>query len=177
MKMHVVYTAEKTSVENTAKKTQFCTLARWPILYIIPWRPSFIYNQEASCGGVYILQGRNSLEYTVRKFLRCFQTDLRVFRSNIVSRSSRAREYFLNGILCIVDSPDLLRVIYYHLKLSHGMSWTQNPWFGMRRILATRRTPPPPKIGKNLIVWRKIVIFHTKYPKHFRASLRSAQFF
>jgi hypothetical protein len=25
--------------------------------------------------------------------------------------------------------------------------------------------------------WRKIVIFHTKYPNNFRASLRSAQFF
>ena len=35
----------------------------------------------------------------------------------------------------------------------------------------------PPKIGKNMIFCRKIVIFHTKYPKHFRASLRSAQFF
>jgi hypothetical protein len=30
--------------------------------------------------------------------------------------------------------------------------------------------PPPPKIGKNMIFGRKIVIFHTKYPKHFRAS-------
>jgi hypothetical protein len=37
--------------------------------------------------------------------------------------------------------------------------------------------PPPPKIGKNMIFWRKIVIFHTKYPKHFRGSLRSAHFF
>ena len=35
----------------------------------------------------------------------------------------------------------------------------------------------PPKIGKNMIFWRKIVIFHTKYPNNFRASLRSAQFF
>ena len=35
----------------------------------------------------------------------------------------------------------------------------------------------PPKIGKNMIFWRKIVIFHTKYPTNFRASLRSAQFF
>ena len=34
-----------------------------------------------------------------------------------------------------------------------------------------------PKIGKNMIFWRKIVIFHTKYPKNFRASFRSAQFF
>ena len=35
----------------------------------------------------------------------------------------------------------------------------------------------PLKIGKNMIFWRKIVIFHTKYPKYYRASLRSAQFF
>jgi hypothetical protein len=35
----------------------------------------------------------------------------------------------------------------------------------------------PPKIGKNIIFWRKIVIFHTKYPQNFRAFLRSAQFF
>jgi hypothetical protein len=39
----------------------------------------------------------------------------------------------------------------------------------------TRRAPP--KIGKNMIFWRKIVIVHTKYPNNFRASLRSAQFF
>jgi hypothetical protein len=35
----------------------------------------------------------------------------------------------------------------------------------------------PSKIEKNMIFWRKIVIFHTKYPNNFRASLRSAQFF
>ena len=36
----------------------------------------------------------------------------------------------------------------------------------------------PPKIGKDMIFFlRKIVIFHTKYPKNFRASLHSAQFF
>ena len=34
-----------------------------------------------------------------------------------------------------------------------------------------------PKIGKNMIFWRKIVIFHTKYPNNCCASLRSAQFF
>jgi hypothetical protein len=39
------------------------------------------------------------------------------------------------------------------------------------------RAPPPPEIGKNMIFLRKIVILHTKYPKKFRASLRSAQFF
>jgi hypothetical protein len=39
----------------------------------------------------------------------------------------------------------------------------------------TRRPPPPPppKIGKNMIFWRKIGIFHTKYPKYYRASLRN----
>jgi hypothetical protein len=31
----------------------------------------------------------------------------------------------------------------------------------------------PPKIGKNMIFWRKIVIFHTKYPNNFSASLRN----
>jgi hypothetical protein len=30
-----------------------------------------------------------------------------------------------------------------------------------------------PKIGKNMIFLRKIVIFHTKYPKNVRASLRN----
>ena len=28
-----------------------------------------------------------------------------------------------------------------------------------------------------MIFWGKILIFHTKYPNNFRASLRSAQFF
>jgi hypothetical protein len=35
----------------------------------------------------------------------------------------------------------------------------------------------PPKIEKNMILWRKIVIFHTKYPQNFRACFRSAHFF
>jgi hypothetical protein len=30
-----------------------------------------------------------------------------------------------------------------------------------------------PKSGKNMIFWRKIVIFHTKYPKNSHASLRN----
>ena len=38
------------------------------------------------------------------------------------------------------------------------------------------RCAPPLKLEKNMIFWRKIVIFHTKYPKNLRASLRSAQF-
>ena len=36
--------------------------------------------------------------------------------------------------------------------------------------------PPPFKIGKNMIFWRKIVIFHAKYPKNFRRNFfKSAQ--
>ena len=36
---------------------------------------------------------------------------------------------------------------------------------------------PTLKLEKNMIVWRKIVIFHTKYRNNFRTSLHSAQFF
>ena len=54
-------------------------------------------------------------------------------------------------------------------------------FFGVKSWFFTRNTPqifaPPSAIGKNTIFWRKIVIFHTKYPKNFSASLRSAQFF
>jgi hypothetical protein len=41
----------------------------------------------------------------------------------------------------------------------------------------SRGGAPPLKLEKNMIFWRKIVIFHTQYPKIFHASLRSAQFF
>ena len=37
--------------------------------------------------------------------------------------------------------------------------------------------PPPLKFEKIRFFLHKIVIFYTKYPKIFRASLRSAQFF
>ena len=58
-------------------------------------------------------------------------------------------------------------------------------WVGLRlwcyimqgRIQGAHPARAPPKIGKNMIFWRKIVIFHTKYPNNFRASLRSAQMF
>jgi hypothetical protein len=43
--------------------------------------------------------------------------------------------------------------------------------------VGARRVRPPLKLKKDMIFWRKIVILHTKYPKNFRASLRSAQFF
>jgi hypothetical protein len=37
----------------------------------------------------------------------------------------------------------------------------------------SRGARTPPKIGKNIIFLRKIVIFHTKYPKNVHASLRN----
>ena len=64
-------------------------------------------------------------------------------------------------------------------------------WFFLKKILLTKQVHfhlnhliylsgadpgggrAPPKIGKNMIFWRKIVIFHTKYPNNFRASLRN----
>ena len=53
--------------------------------------------------------------------------------------------------------------IFRHIFLSNY--WWQRSGHKLRAA--------PPKIGKNMIFWRKIVIFHTKYPKHFRASLRN----
>jgi hypothetical protein len=57
----------------------------------------------------------------------------------------------------------------------------KNMIFWRKIVIFTRNTPklftPPSAIGKNKIFWLKIVFFHTKYPKIFRASLRSAQFF
>jgi hypothetical protein len=53
--------------------------------------------------------------------------------------------------------------------------WLQGRIPGGRGAHPTRASL---KIGKKSDFFcRKIVIFHTKYPKHFRASLRSAQFF
>jgi hypothetical protein len=45
------------------------------------------------------------------------------------------------------------------------------------KVVKQGRAPgAPPKIGKNMN-FGKIVIFHTKYPKNFRAALRLAIFF
>ena len=46
-------------------------------------------------------------------------------------------------------------------------------WFQGRIQRGAHPACAPPKIGKNIIFLRKIVIFHTKYPNNFRASLRN----
>jgi hypothetical protein len=61
------------------------------------------------------------------------------------------------------------------LKLEKILFFSTKSWFFKRNT--PKIFAPPSAIGKNIIFWRKIVIFHTKYPQNFRASLRSAQFF
>ena len=63
----------------------------------------------------------------------------------------------------------------YHIMLYRVQGRIQRgaPPLKLKKI----RFAPPSAIGKNMIFLRKIVIFHTKYPKIFTASLRSAQFF
>jgi hypothetical protein len=41
-----------------------------------------------------------------------------------------------------------------------------NVFRGGSRGGGSRGGRPPPKIGKNMICWRNIVIFHTKYPRN-----------
>jgi hypothetical protein len=60
----------------------------------------------------------------------------------------------------------------YNFKIRFGMRKSRGGYRGG----GTRRAPPL-KLEKIRFFGPKIVIFHTKYPKNFRASLRSAQFF
>ena len=71
---------------------------------------------------------------------------------------------------------------YYHLcltpySLQYELLMVQQH-LHMEYISQGGGAPPHPLLlEKILFFWRKIVISHTKYPQHFRASLRSAQFF
>ena len=64
--------------------------------------------------------------------------------------------------------------IAHNFNLLHFLCATFDIMFNLR---GGSRWRAPSKIGKNIIFWRKIVIFHTKYPNKFRTSLRSGQFF
>ena len=61
----------------------------------------------------------------------------------------------------------------YHINAKYMIN-THNPGADPGGVHPARA---PPKIGKNMIFLCKIMIFHTKYPKTFRASLRSAPLF
>ena len=75
-------------------------------------------------------------------------------------------------------SIDLLIIAYMYCKvwivLAH---WNNSLQVSSITGADPGARPPPPKIGKNKIFLCKIVIFHTKYRKKFRASFRSTQFF
>jgi uncharacterized membrane protein len=68
------------------------------------------------------------------------------------------------GLLCLMPHSVIL-------QLYHGgqFYWWRKPEDLEETINLSQVT--------DKIFWRKIVIFHTKYPKKFPASLRSAQFF
>jgi hypothetical protein len=61
-----------------------------------------------------------------------------------------------------------------NLSIRQPLSRPSYDWF-QGRIQGGGRTRRAPrlKLKKNMIFWRKIVIFHTKYLKNFRASLRN----
>jgi hypothetical protein len=75
----------------------------------------------------------------------------------------------------ITDKFFILMLIPYrivHPYIKAAISYFKSQW----RIQGGGGAPGP-TIGKNMIFWRKIVNFHTKYPKNVRASLRWAQSF
>ena len=71
-----------------------------------------------------------------------------------------------------------------HIKLygirNHNVSGIDTDWTGsckQARIQGAHSAPLTLKMEKNMIFILKIVIFHTKYPKNLRPSIRSARFF
>ena len=68
--------------------------------------------------------------------------------------------------------------IYYFLKINTKISTSFRRSMLISFCIDAPGTDPGPppthKIGKNIIFWRKIVIFHTKYPPKNCASLRWA---
>ena len=70
----------------------------------------------------------------------------------------------------------LSKIITHHIY--QGRIQEEIWFFGVKSWFFTRNTSnifaPPSAIGKNMIFWRKIVIFHTKYPNNFRTSLRTS---
>ena len=94
----------------------------------------------------------------------------------------------LQHFLCKVEDYDIPRILVTYSSEEILSTKTQcEVYVSKMRQIAKQLTQSryagahpgraPPKIEKNMIFWRKIVIFHMKYPKNFRASLCSAQFF
>ena len=85
--------------------------------------------------------------------------------------SNRHRDIFVLSIVCYF----ILFLSYIYQYIFVSVYHLYPDYRGGSRGAHPARAPL--KIGKNMIFWHKIVIFHTKYPKKYRASLRSAQFF
>ena len=101
-------------------------------------------------------------------------------KSSICRKSCWHYWGYLVGIfsLKVTDFSVRVPIMYRHfisLKLEKIWFFCVKSWF------FTRNTPkmfaPPSAIGKNMIFWRKIVIFHTKYPKNFAPPSARCNFF
>ena len=64
-------------------------------------------------------------------------------------------------------SIDLLIIAYMYCKVWIVLAHWNNSLQVSSITGAAHLVHAPPKIGKNKIFWRKIVIFHTKYPNKF----------
>jgi hypothetical protein len=112
------------------------------------------------------------LRREARKFLRYFVWKITILRHKII--------FFpiLGGGGRAGCAPLWIRTwcnLMSHRKWSCNAQLEIIRFFGVKSWFFTRNTPtifaPPSAIGNNKIFWRKIVIFHTKYPNNFRASL------
>jgi hypothetical protein len=91
-------------------------------------------------------------------FLVCFSANTYIVQGRI--QDFKLGGAHLKKLRCVAQCILYCYVIYCHLCRQQG-----------------RIQVGGPKIGKNMIFWRKTEIFHTKYPKIFRASLRSFSHF
>jgi hypothetical protein len=87
-------------------------------------------------------------------------------------------EIFLKVVLNTIKPTNIIDVYdnCHPSLLSNGL----NPLTFLSLLEGNKKQgggPYASKIGKNMIFWCKIVIFHTKYPKNLHAYLHSAQFF
>jgi hypothetical protein len=89
---------------------------------------------------------------------------------------SRGRRENFWGISCEKSRFYANKSYFFQLRREARKFWGISCEKSRKSWFFTRNTPkifaPPSAIGKNMIFWRKIVIFHTKYPKNVRAFLR-----
>ena len=73
-----------------------------------------------------------------------------------------------------ITSVFVMFIFYYEIALRVNLrKYTFQGRIQRGAHMAPPPPPPPLKLEKIWFFWRKIVIFHTKYPKNVRASLRN----